>query len=95
MLALNHDRFVGKPLSDAVNSEGSNIWYGQMSNGDYVLGLFNREDTPKGFNITFSDLGINGPMKVRDLWEHTDEGTASSINATVEPHGCKIVKLSK
>lgn len=95
MLALNQDRFVGKPMSDAVNSEGSNIWYGQMSNGDYVLGLFNREDTPKGFNIAFSDLGISGQMKVRDLWEHTDEGTSSSINTTVEPHGCKIVKLSK
>ena len=75
MLALNQDRFVGKPIWDEVNSEGSNIWYGQMSNGDYVLGLFNREDTPKGFNIAFSDLGINGSMNVRDLWEHTDEGT--------------------
>ena len=95
MLALNHDRFVGKPLSDVVNSEGSNVWYGQMSNGDYIVGLFNREDNPKVFNVAFADLGISSPMKVRDLWEHADEGTASAINAQIEPHGCKIVRLSK
>ncbi len=95
MLALNLDGFVGKPMSDVVDSEGSNVWYGQMSDGDYVVGLFNREDTPKDFNLILSDLGIDGQWKVRDLWEHTDEGTASAIRAKVEPHGCKIVRLSK
>ena len=76
-------------------SPGSNVWYGRMSNGDYVVGLFNREDEPKAFKVALSDLGINGPMKVRDLWKHADEGTASSIEATIEPHGCKIMRLSK
>ena len=66
-----------------------------MSNGDYVVGLFNREDTPKDFNLILSDLGIDGQWKVRDLWEHTDEGTVSAVKAKVEPHGCKIVRLSK
>lgn len=95
MLALNQDGFVGKPMSDVVDSEGSNVWYGRMSDGDYVVGLFNREDTHKDFNLTLSDLGIEGQWKVRDLWEHADEGTASAIRAKVEPHGCKIVRLSK
>ena len=42
MLALNTDRFVGKPLSDKLNDSKNQIWYGQMTNGDYVVGLFNR-----------------------------------------------------
>ena len=95
ILALNMDRFVGKPMSDELNSEGSNIWYGQMSNGDYIVGLFNREDNPKQFSINLSELGIATPVKVRDLWEHADQGTASALSATVEAHGCKIVRLSK
>ena len=95
MLALNKDRFVGHPMDDALMSPGSNVWYGRMSNGDYVVGLFNREDEPKAFKVALSDLGINRPMKVRDLWKHADEGTASSIEATIEPHGCKIMRLSK
>ena len=95
MLALNADRFVGKPLDDALNSEGSNIWYGQMSNGDYVVGLFNRDDTDKAYNIELSQLGISGPMKSRDLWLHADEGEITSLDVSIPPHGCKIVRLSK
>ena len=44
MLALNRDCFVGKPLSDKLGDKKNEIWYGQMSNGDYVLALFNRSD---------------------------------------------------
>ncbi len=95
MLALNSDRFVGKPLNDNLNSPNNQIWYGQMSNGDWVIGLFNRDDAAKGIQVEFSELGINGEWKVRDLWKHTDEGTASAITATIPAHGCKIVRLSK
>lgn len=95
MLALNSDRFVGKPLNDNLNSPNNQIWYGQMSNGDWVIGLFNRDDAAKGMQVEFSELGIGGEWKVRDLWKHADEGTGSAINATISAHGCKIVRLSK
>lgn len=95
MLELNADRFVGKPMSDKINSAGSQIWYGQMTNGDYVVGLFNRNDAAATMSVNLSDLGIDGQWKARDLWKHADEGTVSSISATVAPHGCKIVRLSK
>ena len=95
LLALNTDRFVGKPLSDKLNDPQNQIWFGQMSNGDYVVGFFNRDDSAKGMAIDFADLGLSGEYKVRDLWKHADEGTASSISANVPAHGCKIVRLSK
>ena len=95
MLALNADGFVGHPLSSSFTDRNNQIWFGQMSNGDYVIGLFNRGDNSIAYNVSFADLGIAGEWKVRDLWRHADEGTASSISATVAPHGCKIVRLSK
>ncbi len=95
MLALNADRFVGKPLNDNLNNPNNQIWYGQMSNGDWVIGMFNRDDAAKGMQVEFADLGINGEWKVRDLWKHADEGSSTGINATIPAHGCKIVKLSK
>lgn len=95
MLALNADGFVGHPLSSSLTDQNNQIWFGQMSNGDYVIGLFNRGDNSIAYNVSFADLGIAGEWKVRDLWRHADEGTASSISATVAPHGCKIVRLSK
>lgn len=95
ILALNADRFVGKPASGNVTDPAHQIWSGQMSNGDYVIGIFNRGDSPAGYNVNFADLGIQGQWKIRDLWRHADEGTASSLSATVPAHGCKIVRLSK
>ena len=95
LLALNKDGFVGKPLSDKLNDKNNEIWYGQMTNGDYVVGLFNRSDNAATVAVSFKELGIEGEWKVRDLWKHADEGTASSINANVPAHGCKIVRLKK
>ena len=95
ILALNADRFTGKPLSNKLNDADNQIWYGQMSNGDWVIGLFNRDDSSKGMSVNFADLGIEGTWNVHDLWKHADEGAATSLSATVAPHGCKIVRLTK
>lgn len=95
MLALNKDGFVGHPMSDIINSEGSNIWYGQMSNGDYVIGFFNREDKPLTRSVRFADLKIEGNYKVRDLWRHEDLGSADSFSANLPAHGCQIIRLTK
>ena len=93
LLELNKDGFVGKPLSDKLNDRNNEIWYGQMTNGDYVLGIFNRNDNSDQITVDFSTLGIQGEKQIRDLWEHVDEGRASSITATIPAHGCKIVRL--
>lgn len=96
MLALNTDGFVGKPLSDAAGSwdAKTQIWWGKMTNGDYVVGLFNREDTRQKRVIDFREIGIDGEMNIRDLWTHEDEGKASILDVELMPHSCKIVKLT-
>ena len=94
LLALNKDGFVGKPLSDKLGDKKNEIWYGKMTNGDYVVGLFNRSDNTASVSVKLSDIGISGEKNVRDLWKHTDEGKASVVSANIPAHGCKIVKLS-
>ena len=94
MLALNTDRFVGHPLDKTLNSQGSNIWHGTMTDGSHIVGFFNREDEPKEFSLHLSELGLSGEYKVRDLWRHANEGMASELHPTVSAHGCKIVKLT-
>lgn len=95
LLELNKDRFVGHPVSDKLNDANNQIWYGQMSNGDYVIGLFNRDDNARSVSVNFADLGISGEWNMRDLWKHADEGKATAITATLPAHGCKIVRLTK
>lgn len=95
MLALNTDGFVGQPVSDDVTKTDSQIWYGQMTDGSWVVGLFNREETKEIRSVSLSKLGISGTKKMRDLWRHTDEGeTSTVVSAELEPHSCKIIKLT-
>ncbi|GAB3307810.1 hypothetical protein GCM10027348_39180 [Hymenobacter tenuis] len=96
LLALNRDGFVGKPLSNDPTSPLSQIWKGQLSNGDWVVGLFNRETTPQTRSINFAaELGLNGNPNARDLWQHNDLGRMKQYSVSVPPHGCVILKVSK
>ena len=81
--------------NSASIDKNNEIWYGQMSNGDYVIGLFNRDAVTSTRSVDFSTLGISGEWNVRDLWEHADEGKASSITVNIPAHGCKVVRLTK
>ena len=95
MLALNQDKFVGKPLSNDPTNVNSQVWKGQMSNGDWIVGLFNREDTAQTRSINFeTDLGLTISSDARDLWEHTDLGTMTSYSASIPAHGCTILRIS-
>lgn len=66
-----------------------------MSDGSYVLALFNREDDTRNRYVHFSDLGIDGDMNVRDLWERRDEGRMRELSVEVPRHGVKVVRLTR
>lgn len=94
LLELNKDRFVGHPLSDSLSDSDNQIWHGEMSNGDKVIGVFNRDDNSKSTTVDLNAVGIKGSHTARDLWSHTDIGEVSStITLSVQPHGCRIIKL--
>lgn len=96
LLALNKDGFVGKPLSDSLNDPNNQIWYGEMSNHDVIVALFNRDDTQKTKSVKLSDLGITGEWNAYDLWAHQpEEVITEEISCALPPHGCKILRLTK
>ena len=96
MLALQKDGFVGQPLKRDLWSSDGEIWYGQMKDGSWVVGLFNREQSAATRTLELSKIGLSGSWKARDLWKHVDEGTVTDkIEAIIPSHGCKIIKLSK
>jgi alpha-glucosidase len=96
---LNDLGFAAKPISNNMNDkDNSSRWIGQLSNGDWVVGLFNREDSIQTRKIDFEkELGIkSGQVKnVRDLWEHKDLGSMSEqYSVALNPHACKIIRIS-
>jgi Alpha galactosidase C-terminal beta sandwich domain/Secretion system C-terminal sorting domain len=90
VLFLNADKFVGKPQSNNPTDERSEIWTGQMSNGNWIIGLFNRGETTRTRSIAFSTLGITDSVNVRDLWQYGHLGKMKSLTADIPPHGCLI-----
>ena len=96
LLALNKDRFVATPLNNDLNDAANQIWWGETSNHDVVIGMFNRDDSTASRSIKLSDIGISGNWTVRDLWSHSDEGPVSeTIEYSIPAHGCKIIRLTK
>lgn len=98
MIELNKVGFIGKPLSRDINDINSSRWVGQMPDGDFIVGLFNREDEAMTYEIDFvRELGIEGGTvkNVRDLWEHKDlGGMKCKYEATIDPHSCKIIRIT-
>ena len=96
MLALQKDGFVGQPLERNLWNTDGEVWYGQMKDGSWVIGLFNRDQAAATRSIDLTKVGITGTWSARDLWKHADEGTVSDkIEALIPAHGCKIIKLTK
>jgi hypothetical protein len=94
MLALNADGFVGKPRSYDPTNEASQIWTGQMSNGDVIVALFNRESTPRTRSLSFADAGVPGGAAVRDLWQHAPLPAMNAISVELAPHASMILRLT-
>ena len=98
MLELNKLGFVGKPLSTSIwDKQNSSRWIGQLPDGDWIVGLFNRESTVLEYGIDFEkELGIKGGKvkNVRDLWLHQDLGAMSGrYSVRLEPHSCKVLRI--
>lgn len=97
MLDLNKQGFVGKPLSSNPKDKyNSQIWTGKLADGSYVVGLFNREDTPQSRKIDFKKtLGLTKEASVRDLWAHKNLGDMVSYGLEIPPHSCVIIKVTE
>ena len=94
LLDLNRKGFVGKPLSRDLTSSNSQIWKGQMPNGEWIVGFFNREGTDQIRYIDFQkEFGIS-QGHVRDLWEHNDLGLKTNLSDNVLPHACKVYRVT-
>ena len=95
LLRLNKERFVGKPLSVDHHDVRSQIWAGKLTDGSWIIGFFNREDTPQVRQIDFRQLGLKGKWHIRDMWKHTDERPDEAYQVTLAPHSCKVIHLTK
>ena len=95
LLALMDDGFVGKPKSNDPLNDDSLIWSGEMSNGDVIVAVFNRDRSARNVTVDMSSLCTFTPKKVRDIWEHKEVAVKDSYSLSVPAHGCVVYRLVK
>jgi alpha-glucosidase len=106
VIELNKLGLVAKPIYKNANpfypgegyeegtSRDTERWVGQLPNGEWVVGLFNRSDKKATKSIDFiSELGLTGEAAVRDLWAHKDLGYMDHYSADIEPHDVTLLKV--
>ena len=70
------------------------VWARQLWDGTVGVGLFNLASAPAQVTVKWSDLGLQSPMPVRDLWMHKNLGKFdSNFSAEVPRHGVVLLKI--
>ncbi|MHB8093503.1 MAG: NPCBM/NEW2 domain-containing protein [Candidatus Aminicenantales bacterium] len=70
------------------------VWSRPLADGTLVVGLFNRGLEPRPVAARWSDLGLTGRRRVRDLWQRKDLGAFDgSFTVEVPRHGAVLLKI--
>jgi alpha-galactosidase len=78
-----------------ISKTGGEVWARPLSDGSMAVGLVNPHGTPETIAVTWKQLGLSGPQRVRDLWLHQDQGRCKArYSAVVPAHGCVLIKVS-
>jgi len=93
VLEVNQDP-LGRQASRVAKNGNLEVWAKDMEDGSKAVGLFNRGHVDAKVAANWSDLGLAGKQKVRDLWRQQDLGEFSGqFAATVPYHGVVLVRL--
>jgi len=70
------------------------VWVKPLADGSKAVGLFNRGESTMPVTVHFKEIGLNGPVSIRDLWARKDLGTFNgSYTAQVRRHGVALLKI--
>lgn len=100
LIEFNKMGLAGKPIyesdvpySETNDSRNSQQWAGQLPDGSWAVGLFNRDDEPQTFDFNFAEeLGFSKGF-VRDVWAHKDLGINSGHSVTLGGHDSVVLKV--
>ncbi len=92
VIAIDQAGIPAKPISQATDQQ---VWYAANPDGTYTVALFNLADTPAKVTARWSDLGITGQAKVRDLWQHANLGNVKgAFSDTLAAHGSRLLRVT-
>ena len=95
VLAVDQDT-LGKQGRRLIRNGAAEIWAKPLSEGAVAVALFNRGASLARISVRWSELGLNGRYKARDLWNGADLPDATnSYSAEVPSHGSVLLRITK
>ena len=92
VLAIDQDA-LGLAAKRVSQKDGLEVWVKNLKDGSKAIGLFNRSDADTQVTAKWSDIGLTGQQKVRDVWEHKDlDVVADQITLPVPKHGVVLLQ---
>jgi alpha-galactosidase len=87
---------LGKAASRVWKSHKLEVWSRPLSDGSRAVALFNRGMKPYSVTARWSDIGVTGRRRVRDLWLKKDLGEfENSYTVTVPRHGAMMIRVGR
>jgi len=95
VLSVSQDP-LGRQAGRVAKSGSIEVWAKDMEDGSKVVGLFNRGEDEAIATVKWSDLGLTGKHRVRDLWRQENLALyADEFMTPVQRHGVALVKIAK
>ena len=95
VIAVDQDA-LGKQGWRVKQEGGKEVWMKPLEDGSLAVAFFNLGEAPDAVSISWSDLSLKGPQKLRDLWRQKDLGVQEKgYSVTVAPHGAEFYKVSR
>jgi alpha-galactosidase len=94
VLDIDQDTLGKEATQVAGDGVSYSVYAKPLEDGSLAVGLFNRGPDAYTLTIKWSDLGITGPQRVRDLWRQKDLGTfTDQFSAPVPSHGVVLLRV--
>jgi alpha-galactosidase len=93
VIAIDQDP-EAKPVKKISEQGALVIAARPLKDKTWAVGLFNRGDAAARMTVAWTDLGLHGKLKVRDLWAHKDLGKVENqFSADVPSHGVALITV--
>lgn len=77
-----------------VEVQGGEVLIKELEGGDTAIGAFNTGSRAATISCGWTELGLRGRFRVRDLWRQQDIASAADrFTATIPSHGVKLLRL--
>jgi alpha-galactosidase len=93
VIAVNQAGVPARPVSVLTDHQ---VWYSLNADSSYTVAVFNLGRTEADIEVSWSDLGLTGSARVRDLWATKNLGSfeGAYVAESVPINGARLFRLT-